>query len=254
MAFYRASIGGGGGGGGGGETETTLWTNPSPTSSIVSSTITLLDDLTKYEYLKIEWQWSISDVTTASMRVPSSKFKALGTSATQGPKFIMGSRASSAFYARPICYASDTTISIEQCRQVNGTGAASGTAIPIKISGINGVGGGSGNVAVGSYTPTTASESYTISVTQMPKSIYIRSSSVNGGGNSYCMWSEDTPTKYFYEYGGSSGGNQSVGTRNASTYSRYAAAIMSVSSSQVSVTFPANSTHYAGSWEYVVTY
>ena len=133
MAFYRASIGGGGGG----ETVTTLWTNPSPTSSIVSSTITLSDDLTRYQYLKIEWRWSTSDATTASMRVSSSEFKTLGTNSTQGPKFIMGIRASSAFYARPICYASDTTISIEQCRQLAGTGSASTFAIPTKISGIN---------------------------------------------------------------------------------------------------------------------
>lgn len=129
MAFYRAAIGGGGG-----ETKTTLWTNPSPTSSMTSETVTLSDDLTKYKYLEIEWKRTTTDNTTASMRVLSSVFASFGSSAS--PKYLMGA-GTTTYVARAVVYASDTSVSFSQCRQVNGTGSSSGSCIPTKITGIN---------------------------------------------------------------------------------------------------------------------
>lgn len=128
MAYYRAAIGGGG------ETETTLWTNSSPTSGMISETVTLSDNLTKYRYLKIEWRRSTTDSTSASMRVLPSEFKSFDSSAT--PKFLMGT-GTTTYYARAVVYASDTSVTFSQCRQVNGTGSASGNCIPTKITGIN---------------------------------------------------------------------------------------------------------------------
>lgn len=131
MAYFRAAIGGGGGG----ETETTLWTNPNPTSNMISETVTLSDDLTNYKYLRIEWRRTTSDDTKASMRVLSSEFKSFDSSATS-PKFLMGS-GTTTYSARAVVYASDTSVSFSQCRQVNGTGSVSSGCIPTKITGIN---------------------------------------------------------------------------------------------------------------------
>ena len=48
------------GGGGGKYTETSLWTNPSPSSDFAAQTITLSDDMDNYEYIKIKYCFSAS--------------------------------------------------------------------------------------------------------------------------------------------------------------------------------------------------
>ena len=115
-------------------------------------------------------------------------------------------------------------------------------------------GGSSVDAIVDTYKPTSASENKIIAVSKMPKSIYLRNTALNSSALSFCQWGVEASSKYFYQYNGGTGGTQTVGTRSTSAYSRYAAAVMNVTSSQVSITFPENNSYYNCDWEYVITF
>lgn len=53
-------------------TETALWTNNSPTSSFAVQDITLSQNYTNFEYLKIAYRWSTSDSTTRAIIISKS--------------------------------------------------------------------------------------------------------------------------------------------------------------------------------------
>lgn len=90
MAFIRC------GGGTATLKATTLWTNPSPSSSFANQTISL-SSTSPYDYIKITWRWSTSDYTEFETIFPRSEYSggkrlaiggALDTSTTARYRFL----------------------------------------------------------------------------------------------------------------------------------------------------------------------
>ena len=70
------------GGGGGKYTETSLWTNPSPTSSFSGQTVTLSDSVSNYKYIAIKSGFNssyYSDSESMTIVVPVDELKRLQT-------------------------------------------------------------------------------------------------------------------------------------------------------------------------------
>lgn len=49
--------------------ETVLWTNPSPTSGFTQQSVTLSDNFTNYNYIKVTWAYSISSTTSIGINI-----------------------------------------------------------------------------------------------------------------------------------------------------------------------------------------
>ena len=124
------------GSGGSSPVETTLWENSSPTSSMTAQTITLSDDITNYDYLKVEYRQTTSVDTRSTLVFTVNDFIINGVYTEVSPKFTLGLRGSSANQARPICYATNTTIYLQNCYAIGATNSASVSCIPLKISGV----------------------------------------------------------------------------------------------------------------------
>lgn len=118
-----------------GETETTLWTNPSPTSNMNAQEVTLSDSIANYKYIEFEWQQSTSVTTKAKVRMLVTDYSAVDRS-TAGPKVALGARVGSNYYSRLCGHVNNTTTWISGCTSTGGT-SASGNVIPTKIVGIN---------------------------------------------------------------------------------------------------------------------
>lgn len=130
------------GGGGGKYTETSLWTNPSPTSNFAPQTVTLSDSIGNYKYIKIVYafdknasgQTNIEDVI-----YPVDDFRRRTNGSSDWS--IVEDFASSGYqWTRVSGYVSDTSISFGNCYRWSGSTA--GTAqnqaiIPLEILGLN---------------------------------------------------------------------------------------------------------------------
>ena len=135
MAFYRAAIGGGGGQ----PTETTLWTNPSPSSSFAGQTVTLSDDMTNYDYLKFTYKAVSTLDTLGEDIIPTAKFVSYGSSmTTAGPKFAIGKTGTSSDdrYIRFLTYSSNTTIDFKTPQKAGAAQTSNNACIPVQIIGI----------------------------------------------------------------------------------------------------------------------
>ena len=114
-------------------TETTLWTNSSPTSSFASQTVTLSQDIDNFDFLKITARASTTSDKRIGVIISVSDFKNTVTTGQGASLGICGGN-SGAHARRAVAYTSDT--------QVWFSGAASGgtaynnTAIPVSISGL----------------------------------------------------------------------------------------------------------------------
>ena len=119
--------------GGGGLTETTLWTNSSPSSTFSAQSVSV-GDLTPYDYIKIVWRWSTSDATTWEILIPN-------TTATT-MKYGFGGATMSASQARyRYCtFAKTTGVSMSFSNSVLHSSSAQTTSgayiIPTKIIGV----------------------------------------------------------------------------------------------------------------------
>lgn len=63
------------GGGSGALTETTLWTNLSPTSVFSGQTITLTESILNYDYIKIVYRGYLEDNATSEVIYPTDYYK-----------------------------------------------------------------------------------------------------------------------------------------------------------------------------------
>jgi len=128
MAWFKT-------GGGGSLSETVLWTNPSPTSSMSPSAArTLSDDISNYKYLKIYWRMTVNQDIQSSIMVSVEEFKKMTN--TANTNFLgMYSKATNSF-ARGIYYVNDTTFGNSNCYQAGTTTQNNGYCIITKISGL----------------------------------------------------------------------------------------------------------------------
>ena len=130
MAFIRASQGGGGE-----LTETTIWTNSSPTSTFPDTTITLSDSISNYKFLKIKFRkaTTASDETSVMFDCDDFTEQIINTNKSVTCIAFVGT---SVTYARRIGYVDDTHIHIDKNIQINGQATTTNYNIPVEIIGL----------------------------------------------------------------------------------------------------------------------
>ena len=125
------------GGGGGRYTETSLWTNASPTSSFAAQDVTLSDSIDNYKYIAIKYKFDTSSNVEGSVIFLVSDIK----KSVQGVDTIVSCIGASpqgiANYARRVFYTSNTKIRIETATAMNKTGTSTAYVIPLEILGLN---------------------------------------------------------------------------------------------------------------------
>ena len=130
MAYIRA-----GASGGGGSAETTLWTNSNPDTAFgANQTITLSDNISNYDYIKIYYRSSTTSSNYTSVIIPTDAFY---SKATENPVFSIGGiylyGGTPTPMARYVYYVSDTSINIVNSANQAATG---NIGIPINVYGI----------------------------------------------------------------------------------------------------------------------
>jgi hypothetical protein len=90
-------------------TETTLWTNSSPTSAFVSQDVTLSQDIDNFDYLKITVRASTTTSTSIGVIISVSDFKKTVTTG-QGVSFGICGGNSGSHARRAVAYSSDTKV------------------------------------------------------------------------------------------------------------------------------------------------
>ena len=128
-----------GGGGGATQTETVLWTNPSPTSDFGQTTVTLSDSISNYNYIAVKWKVSTSLSTTSTTIVLVDDFKSMLNQNGDNALFIASVNQNG--WARTVFYVSDTSITISTSYRLNAQGNSGSNAIPLAIIGIKNMGG-----------------------------------------------------------------------------------------------------------------
>ena len=123
------------GGGGGKYTETSLWTNQSPTNSFSTQTVTLSQGMSNYKYLKIVHRISAGNATENTTIYPVDDLKRTGNG-TYVPLDGLLSKAD-ATYSRSLYYVSDTSITFSTSYKVSNATANDNTNIPLEILGLN---------------------------------------------------------------------------------------------------------------------
>ena len=126
MGFHNS----GGGGGIVQYTETTLWTNASPTANFSATSITLSDDVENYDFIKIIWcrgKGYTSSLNSCLVQIP-------WTNGDNTHLNMQGRNSSSAsFTTRNINALSGNTITLGAA----GGQADNGSCIPLQVIGIN---------------------------------------------------------------------------------------------------------------------
>lgn len=128
--------------------ETLLWTNPSPTSDFADQTITLANDITNYDFLKLLWIYNKSTITSGSNLyselIPVSKLISSGVYDTQNvSRYLFGARVGQTHKGRAIVYATSTSVRITANWNLNSSGTDNASCIPYQIIGVKKVGGSS---------------------------------------------------------------------------------------------------------------
>ena len=136
MAFFRASIGGGGGS----ETETTLWTNPSPSSAFGQQEVSLSSAYTNFKRLRFYYK-AISSSAETSVEYQKSVISSwiqYGATVSNGDTEGMLGGNYNAWYARQVRRGStDSKVFFSTGTRLNASGTNGSVCIPTKITGIN---------------------------------------------------------------------------------------------------------------------
>ena len=114
---------------------TVLWENSSPTSAFANQTLTLLDDITNYDFLRVSWRYQQADAMECYEDIPVADFIANGADLTYGTKYVLGIYGG-VYAVRTVTYATNTTIVIGTATRVGGTNTYTNCVIPLKIVGI----------------------------------------------------------------------------------------------------------------------
>lgn len=137
MALYRCSSNNSGGGGGGTLTETTLWTNSSPSSAQTNTTISLSNNINNYDYLRIYWKRDTSTNEDISVMVSVDDFK---KTKGDGIQLAFGGGQGYVGYislSRVMAYTDATTITIGPYAGIAGNAATNNSwCIITKVSGV----------------------------------------------------------------------------------------------------------------------
>lgn len=134
MAKIRAMMGGGGSQ----PTETTLWTNTSPSADFTATTVTLSESIQNFDYIKVMYKFnkSDSDSTAVGDMMTVADFVYCSTSSAVKQKLFLGAKLDNYSNARSVIYNTNTKIDIGNSTRVNQSGQNNAYTIPIKIVGI----------------------------------------------------------------------------------------------------------------------
>ena len=127
------------GGGGGRYKETSLWTNPNPTTAISSAlTVTLSDSVDNYDYIKLWYRYSTADATAYSMIYTKDAFKQCQQGTFKAPIVGFTEQATDgSLYARQAYYVSTTSVKFGGACYLLGSSSTDSTkSIPIEVVGI----------------------------------------------------------------------------------------------------------------------
>ena len=121
----------------GGFTETSLWTNSSPTSTFAAQTVSLNQTITttKFDYIKIKVRVSTSVSTEQSYIFPTSEFLNFADSGSNMPRGYVGMRINSN-QARFVTMTSTSQVKFSASYQLASTSSNSTGIIPVSISGL----------------------------------------------------------------------------------------------------------------------
>lgn len=191
--------------------ETVLWTNPAPTSSFASQTVTLSDDISNYTYLKVEYKIQNTSASSIFALFDVEEFKVVAQSApTTGFLGILGACtgawANASFYKRVLAYQTETSIYFANASTISNVATAtSDYLIPTQIIGIKR--GIEVNPVLDLSLPPDAiytnasmanNATATLAVTQKPK--YIIAYFINAS-TGYVAGIFNTETEKAYRYG-----------------------------------------------------
>lgn len=122
-------------GGGGNMTEVVLWSNPNPTAQMSNPTLTMSENITNYDYVRIYWRISTTDSTESSIIVASGD---ISPDAVNNNTISFNSRAGGYNFGRMLFVDSTPdSIIITTAVRRGQTNLDNTMAIPTKICGIN---------------------------------------------------------------------------------------------------------------------
>lgn len=126
-----------GGGGGQKYTETSLWTNSSPSSNFAAQTITLSDNMTNYKYLKVTYINATGSSVSNVDIVPVSAFITTGPQTRSALGSVGTTGGSARDFARNYKYVADNQINFGTACALNYAAAENNRIIPLEILGLN---------------------------------------------------------------------------------------------------------------------
>lgn len=130
MGLYKA-------GGGGKMTETTLWTNSSPTSSFANQTVTLSQSITAFDYIRIYFRTqNTQDNEFSAIYLASEVNTWVESSSTPRPFGILCGNQGTNTRKRLVMYVSNTSLSLSHATGVNNSTTVDAALIPTKITGL----------------------------------------------------------------------------------------------------------------------
>ena len=121
-------------------TETTLWTNATPTANFDSQTVTLSENITNYDYIKFEWCANKTHVSvTCSMLIPVSDW--ITTNSDYNKTWVClcgGDSGSTSGHrgGRGAYYSADNKVRFNNAHHLEGSGYTNNMAIPLAIKGV----------------------------------------------------------------------------------------------------------------------
>ena len=112
-------------------TETSLWTNPAPTSNFALQTVNLSDSVANYDYIKVKYKTNTGTTTAYGyIIVPASQ-----TSDQNYCGCLSIFNTGERFYDRPFKI-SGSTVSFYNCRNIYDYSTVNNVAIPVEVFGL----------------------------------------------------------------------------------------------------------------------
>lgn len=134
MAYIPCIIGGGSQ-----YTETSLWTNASPTSDFAAQTVSLSESIDNFKYIGIKFKAAktIDSEAKAIFLVDDLKKSLVGNSANHITLSVSSQNDANSLFARTVGYASSTSISFTVANRGASTATYTNQVIPLEIFGLN---------------------------------------------------------------------------------------------------------------------
>lgn len=118
-------------------TETSLWTNSSPTSAFASQTVSLSESIENFDYIKIKFKYANGYDIFSTPIVLVSDFKTFQANSQRSGAGMGGIfDASNNMYARSYWYVNNTSVQFSAAYRLNSTTAYNDNLIPMEISGL----------------------------------------------------------------------------------------------------------------------